>query len=392
MKIEAQLCPVEEKSKERQTPLVDPNKQVGQMQFNIRNRMKIEAQLCTVEENNKQRQTPYIDDVFVIWTGTVEQFDTFIMELNINDMGLRFTSEVQNEELAFLDVMIRRTPNGGLTTSIYRKPTSTNSLLNWHSHHPIPLKKGIPKGQFLRLRRNCSNIKMFHSQAGDMFTRFREKNYPPHILTAAYNVAANADRQQLLQKNEQKLEDEKIRIIGTFDSQHQKVRGILNKHWDILRMDPDLRDLLGARPDITFRKGRSLKDSLVHSHYLKPTGGDTWLGRKPCGFLRCGGCQFCRWMKPNKSFTSSSTGKVFFQRDFSNCKSTGVVYMASCPCPKDYIGKTIREFRRRVGEHLGDIRHNRDTALARHMRSQHPDKPTDVTFTVIEVHRDPLQK
>ncbi|CAJ0945100.1 unnamed protein product [Ranitomeya imitator] len=298
----------------------------------------------------------YIDDVFLVWTGSKEGFEAFMRHLNVNNVGLRFTSEIVEKELAFLDLKIEKEINGGLATSIYRKPTSTNSLLHWQSHHPASLKRGIPKGQFLRARRNCSGFNMFKSQAGDMYNRFNEKGYPRHVLNRAYDAAKKADRQTLLQNHKREDSDDVLRIIGTFDAQHQEVRRIFSRHWDVLRFDPDLRDRVGERPNITFRKGRSLRDMLVHSQYQRPRPRDTWLHRRPCGFFKCGDCSLCKWMRPCKKFQSSTTGKIFYQREFSNCKTEGVVYVASCSCPKDYVGKTKREFRRRVGEHMGDIR------------------------------------
>lgn len=39
-----------------------------------------------------------------------------------------------------LVLMNHCTYKGQLSTSIYRKPTSSNNLLHWDSHHPVPLK------------------------------------------------------------------------------------------------------------------------------------------------------------------------------------------------------------------------------------------------------------
>lgn len=33
----------------------------------------------------------------------------------------------------------------------------------------------------------------------------------------------------------------------------------------------------------------------------------------------------------------------------------------------EYIGETIHQFRRRVGEHLGDVHHKHDTPLSLHL-------------------------
>lgn len=58
---------------------------------------------------------------------------------------------------------------------------------------------------------------------------------------------------------------------------------MLKQYWGILKTDPDLKDISLHYPQVTYRRGRSLRDRLVHSHYtpIKKTG--TWLDRKPVG-------------------------------------------------------------------------------------------------------------
>lgn len=43
-----------------------------------------------------------------------------------------------------------------MVTCTSRKETAANTLLRADSHHPIWLKDGIPVGQFLRIKRNCT--------------------------------------------------------------------------------------------------------------------------------------------------------------------------------------------------------------------------------------------
>lgn len=50
-----------------------------------------------------------------------------------------------------------------------------------------------------------------------------------------------------------------------------------------------------------------------------------------------------------------------------------------------YVGKTIREFRRRILEHIGDIEHQRETPLASHMRIHHSSNPLALKFWALEI-------
>ncbi|KAM4038417.1 uncharacterized protein ACNLHF_016739 [Anomaloglossus baeobatrachus] len=334
----------------------------------------------------------YIDDVLVLWTGTVDSFQEFVKDLNINNIGLSFTYDIGINKLAFLDVLLMRGTEGQIETQVFRKETATNSLLHWTSHHPEPLKKGIPKGQYLRLKRNCSTSEAFHKQAGDLCLRFSRRGYPVSTLKKAYNNAVMRDREDLLMARQKEEREKIIRVIGTFDNHNREIYTILEKHWGILRADPNLREFVGVRPMITFRKGKSLKDRLVHSFYQAPQKERTWLERKIDGVHRCGHCKFCRWIRPGKKVVSASTNREYLIRDFANCGTEGVIYVAICTCPLNYIGKTKRELRKRIGEHLGDIRNERDTSISRHIRQVHGGDLNSISFKIIEVVPEPIRK
>lgn len=47
--------------------------------------------------------------------------------------------------------------------------------------------------------------------------------------------------------------------------------------------------------------------------------------------------------------------ETFEIRDLINCSTSRIIYMITCPCPKIYIGKTKRQLRVCIGEHLREI-------------------------------------
>lgn len=113
----------------------------------------------------------------------------------------------------------------------------------------------------------------------------------------------------------------------------------------------------------------------------------TWLGRQPAGCYRCVDCSFCHLVSQTKTFQSVVTEYIYSIFDFINYKSTGIIYMCTCPCPKNYVGKTTRQFRRRIGEHMGNIRRGDDTPLATHMRLYHPGHEKELKFIGLELIR-----
>lgn len=91
----------------------------------------------------------YINYIFVVWQGTQVELQEFIDFLNSNKIGLQFTFEINKDKIQFLDILISKNMSGTLETTIYRKPTATNSLQHWNSSQPTSLKREIPYRQYL---------------------------------------------------------------------------------------------------------------------------------------------------------------------------------------------------------------------------------------------------
>nr|VZH95989.1 unnamed protein product [Spirometra erinaceieuropaei] len=82
----------------------------------------------------------YVDDTFVVidW----DQLLTFKERLDAVFPDIQFTmEEEENNQLAFLDVLVCRKDCGGLKTKVFRKATNTMQVLNFNSNHPISHKR-----------------------------------------------------------------------------------------------------------------------------------------------------------------------------------------------------------------------------------------------------------
>ncbi|KAG8583617.1 hypothetical protein GDO81_008486 [Engystomops pustulosus] len=83
---------------------------------------------------------------------------------------------------------------------MYQKPTSTNSYLCFLSYHPSYVKRAIPYGQYIRLRRINNRDDLFITQAKDITERLRKRSYPQHLLKQAMERALKMIPEQLLCK------------------------------------------------------------------------------------------------------------------------------------------------------------------------------------------------
>ena len=99
----------------------------------------------------------YIDDCIGATSSSREDLNQFITAVNSFHPALKYTWEISDTSLAFLDIKVSIEGNG-LCTSVHYKPTDSHSYLLYSSSHPSHVKNSIPYSQFLRLRRLCSDV------------------------------------------------------------------------------------------------------------------------------------------------------------------------------------------------------------------------------------------
>nr|VZI17808.1 unnamed protein product [Spirometra erinaceieuropaei] len=101
----------------------------------------------------------YVDDIFVVIER--DQVLTFKEPLNAVFPDIQFTMEEEEEEnnqLAFLDVLVCRKDCGGLKTKVFRKATNTTQILNFNSNHPISHKRSCVRALYRRVETLCSEM------------------------------------------------------------------------------------------------------------------------------------------------------------------------------------------------------------------------------------------
>nr|VZI36620.1 unnamed protein product [Spirometra erinaceieuropaei] len=80
----------------------------------------------------------HVDDNFVVIEG--DQVLTLKERLNSVFPDIQFMmEEEENNQLAFLDVLVCRKDCGGLKTKVFREATNTTQILNFNSNHPNAL-------------------------------------------------------------------------------------------------------------------------------------------------------------------------------------------------------------------------------------------------------------
>lgn len=284
----------------------------------------------------------FIDDVLCIWDGDAKSADTFISLLNHNDRGIILSHERSSTRIHFLDLNIS-IDEGRIVTSTFFKLTYRNGYIPLDScHHPSWLS-AVPKGQFLRLRRNCTDLVEFHREAEILRSRFLAKGYDSGSLDLTIKEVGTRDRQTLLCERPPTMnirEDFGLAFLTTFSSQHWAIKRIIKKHWPLIRNDNILGPLLSANPRVLFRGAPNLRHSIAPNVLDPPSRPVFFEDLK--GFYPCRKCRVCKINTLHgrrfTDFTSTRTGMTYPIKSFITCSTKCVVYLLRCPCGLEYVG------------------------------------------------------
>ncbi|BHF83707.1 hypothetical protein SprV_0902685100 [Sparganum proliferum] len=123
----------------------------------------------------------YVDDTFVVIER--DQVLTFQERLNVVFPDIRFTMEEEEDnQLAFLDVLVCRKDCGGLKTEVFRKANSMMKLLNFNSNHPISHKRSCVRTLYRRVETHCSEPEDKIAEQQYLRRVFKANGYPPNFV------------------------------------------------------------------------------------------------------------------------------------------------------------------------------------------------------------------
>ena len=106
----------------------------------------------------------YIDNIFMIWNHGHDELNKFINHLNNACESISFSSDISKKSLSIFDVTVSKMTDH-LETDLYVKATDRNTYLPYDSAHPLNCMRGLPYGQFLRIRRICTKTSDFELHA-----------------------------------------------------------------------------------------------------------------------------------------------------------------------------------------------------------------------------------
>jgi hypothetical protein len=336
----------------------------------------------------------FLDDVFFVWTGTVEQLKSFEAYLNTLIPGIKITLNWSPVSVDFLDTTVYLSeplPSADsdvvqveLRTKVFFKETDTHQLLHKGSFHPRHCCRGILKSQMLRFRRLSSCRHDYNVACATLMKALSVRGYNKRLMREV-----KLEVWQLLDANLRRAEPAAIiPVIVPFNELGCR----LNTEW---RNAISQNAFFASSRVITaYTVGHNLQRKLVRSLVTDNPVGTAAVPTKhhqsarPDGCRKCVNtrCRTCNLLQEGKWFRSCRTGKRFQVRGAVTCTTRNLVYLIGCrKCNLQYVGETGLSLRDRVNCHLSCIRKTvATTPLAIHWR-QSAHRMSDLTIQGIEV-------
>ncbi|XP_071995510.1 uncharacterized protein [Engystomops pustulosus] len=186
---------------------------------------------------------------------------------------IKFSAEKNQFMIHYLDVEVKKSQDQFITT-FYTKETDRNNLLNYDSYHAPQTLKGIPKAQFIRARRICSNDSEYLIQMEKLIAKFVQRGYPRKAVERVGMEVSLLSR-DYVRSSKPKRSQERIFFISRFDKHAHLIKKTFVKHWSILTHDPNKKPIdkgcCGKREShktVTFRPSNpeNLPPTIISTH------------------------------------------------------------------------------------------------------------------------------
>lgn len=332
----------------------------------------------------------YVDDIFIAWTGSLQELHEMLAYINTIHPTIKFTLEADVNQQRFLDVLVTKSGNT-VNTSLFKKSTDCNTALLRNSFHPPNVFKSVLTGHLTRLRRNTSSDSEFTTKCAEIINDYHLRGYSKKETDECIKNTLKP-RGSPSTKNQPNTI-----LLCQYGTHIPLLRRTIKKHWTAIQSDPSLKRIFPDPPRLIFRKGRSISNIVTKSDIsATPSNGAnkqlTFAPQKR-GTFPCLNCCNCSAIIKGENIHHPSQGHKIKVKNYYTCTSKNVIYLIKCPCGLAYVGQTSRMVKTRISEHKSTIRsfqkdptkfeEKKETSLARHFHT-HKHVVSDLKWQIID--------
>ena len=337
----------------------------------------------TYFRNNWKR---FLDDIFIIWIRSFEDLNTVSRMLNNLHPDLNFVPNYDENQLPFLDVLVKKV-NCKIETDIFYKPTDSKQYLIFNSCHPKHTKENIPFGLARRLCTIVSDEQILTKRIDELKTYLKAQNYPLSLIETGTKAALRLNKKSL-RKVKDKPKGNRIPFVNTHNPRNLDFFGKIRENLPILEDDKKMSEILKKYKIIkSKRQPDNLKKILTRARFDENVIESSV---SKCGRSNCG---LCEYLLEGNCFNFRN-GKTFRVCTSMSCETQNVIYVIRCcGCAKEYIGETGDSLRKRMTLHR---QHIKDKSVRVLFVSEHIStcatslKPQFKVFPLLKIHSDNL--
>ena len=202
--------------------------------------------------------------------------------------------------------------NSTIHTTLYVKPTDRNNYLTFDSAHPYHCKKGLPYGQFLRIRRICTKEEDYCHHCVEKAALLRQKGYPQLLIDEAYVKARDKGRDELLKPADRSVSQlpTKTYMTTTYNPSFDGLRTQAKKTWDLLDRSSSTRHIHTMALQVGYRRPKDLHDLLVRSK-LSPILEDREPTERPDKKCTNRKCRYCSLLNTEGHIVATVTSRKY---------------------------------------------------------------------------------
>ena len=211
----------------------------------------------------------FIDDIFLIWTVSKEELQTFLHDINEVHNSIKFESTYSKEYVHFLHTTVFFNKDQVLSNKLYTKPTDCQNYLHYNLYHPKAQKDNIPLGQALRGKRIRKDTEDLVQSLETLKTGFVSRGYQEEYINTEFKKIDNYRRNELLTYKSKRKKLKKLTCSVDYNRNLPNIKAYIKKNWNILHLNKTISDKFPAEPTIAFRRNRNLKNIIGQTYLSK---------------------------------------------------------------------------------------------------------------------------
>ena len=288
----------------------------------------------------------YIDDIFGIWTESIQKLKEFHKTANDIHPNIQVDLKSSTSSLEFLDVLIE-VKDSEIQTSLYKKPTDNHLYLHAKSDHPRTTKKAIPYGLGIRAKRICSDHNQYWKERQEIKKHLKTRGYRSEDVETSLKKVDTIDRRQLLEYKTKKTTCKRVPLTLTYHRNLPNIQQIVHDKLNILHRSERMQSVFPQAPITAFRRDTNIGDILVHAKHKSIFERNN--------ITKCQKCAIC-------TYISDEHEHIFKGRQYTfnriNCKTSNLVYAIKCRQCEEvmYVGETGTTIYERFQNHISCIK------------------------------------